>query len=112
MMCWNMDQCTHIFWDAVQEDQQIFRTFFKGTDNYHYWRQREFWNNIPFDWVYSYNRGMRYPDDLERHKYRKDQKLCIFNTDLTPHPIAKGQIKIDDLEDENLLRIWNGNNNS
>ena len=45
-------------------------------------------------------------------KYRKDQKLCIFNTDLTPHPIAKGQIKIDELQDEKLLRLWHGNTNS
>ena len=112
MMCWDMDQCQHIFIDAVQEEQQIFRTFFKGTDNYHYWRQREFWTNIPYDWAYSYNRGMRYPDDLERHKYRESCKLCIFNTDLTPHPMAKGQIKIDELQDEKLLRLWHGNTNS
>ena len=58
VMCWNKDQCEHIFWDALDEEQQIFRTFFKGTDNYHFWRQRDFWSNIPFDWVYSYNRGM------------------------------------------------------
>jgi hypothetical protein len=55
---------------------------------------------------------MRYPDDLERHKYRKDCKLCIFNTDLTPHPMANGQIKIDELQNEELLRLWHGNTNS
>lgn len=112
MMCWNMDQCEHIFWDAIQEEQQIFTTFFKGTDNYHFWRQRDFWNNIPYEWVYSYNRGQQFPDDLERHKYREDCKLCLFNVDLAPHPSVKEQIKIDELQDEQLLRLWHGNNYS
>ena len=112
MMCWNMDQCEHIFWDAIQEEQQIFTTFFKGTDNYHFWRQRDFWNNIPYEWVYSYNRGQQFPDDLERHKYREDCKLCLFNVDLAPHPSVKEQIKIDELKDEQLLRLWHGNNYS
>lgn len=112
MMCWNMDQCEHIFWDAIQEEQQIFKTFFKGTDNYHFWRQRDFWNNIPYEWVYSYNRGKQFPNDLERHKYREDCKLCLFNVDLAPHPSVKEQIKIDELQDEQLLRLWHGNNYS
>ena len=110
MMCWNMDQCEHIFWDAVQEEQQIFRTFWKGTDNYHYWRQRDFWNNIPHEWVYSYNRGRQFPEDLERHKYREDCKICLFNVDVLKS--NNKQIKIDELEDENLLRLWHGNNYS
>jgi hypothetical protein len=85
----------------------IFKTFYKGSDNYHYWRRRDFWSNIPFDWVYSYNRGMSYPDDLELFKYRPDAKLCVFNTDLTPDPKAKKQIKLEDLKDKDLLRLWN-----
>ena len=109
VMCWNRDQCEHIFWDALDSDQQIFRTFFKGTDNYHYWRQKEFWNNIPYEWVYSWNRGMTHPTDLETHKYRKEPKFCLFNVDSHNN---KGQIKIDELQDEKLLRFWHGNNNS
>ena len=107
VMCWNKDQCEHIFWDAMEEDQQIFRTFFKGTDNYHFWRQRHFWKNIPDDWTYSYNRGKHWPDDLEAHKYRKECKFCLFNVDMTPN--NEGQIKIDELEHEELLRLWHGN---
>ena len=109
VMCWNKDQCEHIFWDALDEEQQIFRTFFKGTDNYHFWRQRDFWNNIPFEWVYSWNRGMTHPTDLEAHKYREEPKFCLFNVDSNP---SKKQIKIDELENETLLRIWHGNNYS
>ena len=98
VMCWNKDQCEHIFWDAIEEEQQIFRTFYKGTDNYHYWRQRDFWKNIPNDWVYSYNRGKSYPDD------------CLFNVDVIK--ADNKQIKIDELEDDKLLRLWHGNDYS
>lgn len=106
MMLWNGDQCKHIYWDIVFENEMVFKTFYKGSDNYHYWRQREFWSNIPFDWFYSYNRGMKFPNDLELFKYRPDAKVCIFNTDNTPHPDTKKQIKLEDLKDEDLLRLW------
>lgn len=106
MMLWNGDQCKRIYWDVIFENEMVFKTFYKGTDNYHYWRQREFWSNIPFDWFYSYNRGMQFPNDLELFKYRPDAKVCIFNTDNTPHPDAKKQIKLEDLKDEDLLRLW------
>jgi hypothetical protein len=49
---------------------------------------------------------MKYPDDIEEFKYRPDAKICIFNTDLTPDPRAKKQIKLEDLKDEDLLRLW------
>jgi len=32
--------------------------------------------------------------------------------DLAPHPSVKEQIKIDELQDEQLLRLWHGNNYS
>ena len=112
MMCWSNDQCEHIFWDVMDSDEKVFKTFFKGSDNYHYWRQRDFWNNIPFDWVYSYNRGQEFPSDLETHKYREECKICLFNVDSNPHPLREKQIKIDELEDETLLRFWNGNTGS
>ena len=110
VMCWNKDQCEHIFWDAIEEEQQIFRTFYKGTDNYHYWRQRDFWKNIPNDWVYSYNRGKSYPDDIKSHKYREECKFCLFNVDVIK--ADNKQIKIDELEDDKLLRLWHGNDYS
>ena len=110
VMCWNKDQCEHIFWDAIEEEQQIFRTFYKGTDNYHYWRQRDFWKNIPNDWVSSYNRGKSYPDDIKSHKYREECKFCLFNVDVIK--ADNKQIKIDELEDDKLLRLWHGNDYS
>ena len=106
MMLWNEEQAKNIYYDVLIDDEMIFTTFYKGSDNYHYWRQREFWSNIPFDWAYSYNRGMKFSEDLELFKYRPEAKVCIFNTDLTPHPDAKKQIKLEELKDKDLLRLW------
>jgi hypothetical protein len=106
MMMWNEEQAKNIYYDVLIDDEMIFKTFYKGSDNYHYWRQRDFWSNIPFDWVYSYNRGMSHPDDLEIFKYRPDAKICIFNVDNTPDPKAKAQIKLEELKDKDLLRLW------
>ena len=106
MMIWNGEQAKHIYQDVLMNGEMIFKTFFKGSDNYHYWRQRDFWKNIPYDWVYSYNRGMTYPDDLEPFEFRPDAKVCIFNTDLTPDPRAKSQIKLNQLQDDRLLTLW------
>jgi len=106
MMLWDDEQTKHIYYDVFMEEEMVFTTFYKGSDNYHYWRQRDFWKNIPYDWVYSYNRGMKYPNDIEPFKYRPDAKVCLFNTDLTPDPRAKKQVKFEDLKDKELLRLW------
>ena len=108
MMLWNGEQTTHIYYDVLIDDEMIFKTFYKGSDNYHYWRQRDFWSNIPYEWVYSYNRGMKFPDDIEIHKYRPDAKICVFNADNTPDPKAKSQIKLEELEDPIMLTLWEG----
>ena len=108
MMLWDGEQTKHIYHDILINDEMIFKTFYKGSDNYHYWRQRDFWSNIPHDWVYSYNRGMTYPEDIEVFEYRPNAKLCIFNTDNTPHPDAKKQIKLEDLDDPIMLTLWEG----
>ena len=52
---------------------------------------------------------MTHPTDLESHKYREEPKFCLFNVDSNP---SKKQIKIDELDNEKLLRLWHGNNNS
>lgn len=108
MMLWSGNQCQHIYHDVYMNDEMVCKTFFKGSDNYHYWRQRDLWKNIPFDWVYSYNRGKKYPNDLKKFVYREDAKICIFNVDNVPDPAAKKQIKLESLTDKTLLKLWNG----
>lgn len=106
MMLWDDEQTKHIYYDVLMQEEMVFTTFYKGSDNYHYWRQRDFWKNIPYDWVYSYNRGMTYPKDIKPFVYRPDAKVCLFNVDNTPDPRAKKQIKLEGLKDKELLRMW------
>lgn len=106
MMLWSYGQCRHIYHDVYDNDEIVFKTFFKGSDNYHYWRQREFWKNIPFTWVYSWNRGRYYPEDTERFKFREDAKICLFNTDNVPHPSTKEHVELAECNDKNIIGLW------
>jgi len=106
MMLWPDNSCSNIYNDVLKHPQEVFKTFFKGSDNYHYWRQRDFWKNIPYDWIYSWNRGMSHPNDVEKFTFRPDAKICLFNTDNVPHPSAKEQIKLTECVDENIIELW------
>ena len=106
LMLWSYGQCQHIYYDVWENSEIVFKTFFKGTDNYHYWRQRDFWKNIPNDWAYSWNRGRYHPEDVERFKFRENAKICIFNTDNVPHPSSKDHVELADCTDKNIIRLW------
>jgi hypothetical protein len=95
-----------IYYDVYENNEIVFKTFFKGSDNYHYWRQREFWKNIPDTWIYSWNRGRYYPDDVVRFEFRDDAKICLFNTDNVPHPSAKQHVELAECNDKNIVRLW------
>lgn len=107
MLLWPYGECKHIYEDVLKNGEIVFKTYIKGSDNYHFWRQRKFWKNIPEDWVYSWNRGRYFPNDLESFKFRSDAKICLFNTDNVPHPSAKKHIELHQCTDENILRAWN-----
>ena len=109
MMLWPSKSCEFIYDDVIEHAEIIFKTYIKGSDNYHYWRQREFWKDIPGGWIYSWNRGKHHPDDLKKFTFREDAKICIFNTDNVPHPSAKEQIKLTECQDLNIIRLWNCN---
>jgi len=102
---WPDDSTKHIYEDVLQNSEAVFKTYFKGSDNYHYWRQRKFWNDVPGGWIYSWNRG-KHLDDLEPFKFRPDAKICLFNTDNVPHPSAKKFLELADCKDENIVRLW------
>lgn len=108
MLLWSYGQCQHIYKDVIENGEIVFKTFIKGSDNYHFWRQRRFWKNIPEDWVYSWNRGKHFPDDVDGFKFRRDAKICLFNTDNVPHPSAKAHIQLHECEHEDIIRLWNG----
>lgn len=106
MMLWSYGQCQSIYYDVFDHDEIVFKTYFKGSDNYHYWRQRNFWNNIPYDWAYSWNRGRYHPEDVERFKFRPDAKICLFNTDNVPHPSAKDHVELIECSDRRIIDLW------
>lgn len=106
MMLWPGKSTEHIYRDVINNPEEVFKTFFKGSDNYHYWRQRNFWKDIPGGWIYSWNRGKHHPNDLEPFKFRPDAKICLFNTDNVPHPSAKKFLELADCKDENIVRLW------
>ena len=111
IMLWCNDQCEKIYHDVLKHQDTVFKTFWKGTDNYHYGREHQvvgdnFWNFLPEDWYYSFNRGKSYPKDLREHYYREDAKFCLFNTDITPN--AQDQIKPHEMKNYDLLIHWHG----
>jgi len=112
VMLWNSDQCEKIYNDVMKNTDVVFKTFFKGSDNYHYWREehvvgKNFWKFLSDDSVYSYNRGRKFPEDIEEHLYREDAQICLFNTDLVPGD--RVQYKPHELQkDYDLLIHWHG----
>ena len=108
-MVWsNMNNIESVYDDILEHKNTICQDFFKGTDNYHYWRQRAFWKNIPFDWVYSFNRGQTYPNDITPHVFRPEAKLCLFNIDRVPVP--QKTVNLEQLEHPELYELWTGRN--
>lgn len=101
MLWWN-DQTKKIYNDVLENSDKIFKTFYKGSDNYHEWRRpagTNFWNFLPKDYYYSYN----YSEIETEKKY--ETKLVLFNINV--YADHKG-ISIDELEDNILLNHWHG----
>ncbi len=96
-MLWWSEQPKKIY-DDVVNNPDVFKVFYKGSDNYHQWRRpagNEFWNFLPEEWYYSYN----YQDT----KY--DAKLALFNQNYIANDES---ISIEELEDPVLLNHWYG----
>lgn len=104
MMWWNW-QCEHIYQDVLQNKDVVFKTFYKGSDNYHQWRlpthirpyeQKDmFWKFLPADDYYSFNYAER----------NDNSKLVLFNQNVVP---GDNSISMDELEDLDLLILWHG----
>lgn len=112
IMLWNGNQCEKIYDDVIKHQDTVFKTFFKGSDNYHYYREdmvvgKNFWNFLPKEWYYSYNRGQEFGKDVRLHLYREEAKVALFNVDITPN--AGEQFKPHEIKkDYDLLIHWHG----
>lgn len=97
MLWWN-DQPKKIYEDVLQNSDVVFKTFYKGSDNYHEWRRpagANFWNFLPEEYYYSYN----YCDT------DYNAKLALFNQNVYA---GHEGISIEELEDNILLNHWHG----
>ena len=113
IILWNGNQLEKIYDDVIKHQDTVFKTFFKGSDNYHHYRQdfvlgsKNFWNFLPEEWYYSYNRGKKFGEDVRPHLYREDAKVALFNVDFTPN--AGDQYKPHEIKkDYDLLIHWHG----
>lgn len=111
VMAWCTDQGEKIYNDVIKHKDVIFKTFYKGTDNYYPYREYQtvgdnFWSFFPKEWVYSYNRGREFNVDTTEALYRENAKFCLFNVDLVGKK-TKG-IKPHELKNYNLLIHWHG----
>lgn len=111
VMLWCTDQGEKIYNDVMQHKDVVFKTFYKGTDNYYPYREHQvvgdnYWSFLPVDWVYSYNRGKQYPDDTTEQLYRENAKFCLFNVDLVNK--KSKNVKPHELKNYNLLIHWHG----
>ena len=111
VMLWCTDQGEKIYNDVMKHKDTVFKTFWKGTDNYYPYREHQavgdnYWSFLPNDWVYSYNRGRQHPNDVTQHLYREDAKFCIFEASVGGR--NKNNLKPHELRDYNLLTHWHG----
>jgi len=96
-MLWWADQPKKIY-DDVVSNPDIFKVFYKGSDNYHQWRRPaggDFWNFLPNSYYYSYN--------YQETNY--DAKLALFNQNMQG---GEDTISIEELDDSILLNHWYG----
>lgn len=104
MMWWDW-QCEHIYNDVLEHKDVVFKTFYKGSDNYHQWRlpthirpyeQKDmFWKFLPKEDYYSFNYAER----------NDESKLVLFNQNRVP---GDKSIGLDELDDFDLLINWHG----
>lgn len=115
VMLWCNDEGEKIYNDVLKHKDTVFKTFWKGTDNYYPYREHDvvgdnYWSFLPSDWVYSYNRGQSYPDNLTEHLYREEAKFCIFDVPVVPNKSVQKYFKPSEVKDYNILIHWYGKN--
>lgn len=79
---WEGDQFKDI-WDDLQRNwRSIYFVFHGGSDNFLTTRHMNKFDFLDSKYVYSFNRGCKYPDDLKIHKFDSEKIFTLFNTDM------------------------------
>lgn len=62
--------------------------YFRGLDNLFYNKfSKEHIGYFPSGWVYSYNYGYQYPNDVEEFKYRETPFICLYDSMERPQDV-------------------------
>jgi hypothetical protein len=62
--------------------------YFRGLDNLFYNKfSHEHMGYFPSGWVYSYNYGYQYPNDVEEFKYRETPFICLYDSMERPEDV-------------------------
>lgn len=84
---WQDHQVKGIWEDLKENTKFIYFCFHGGSDNFISNRHLDKFNFLSAEYYYSFNRGCKWPDDVDIHKFRKDKIICIFNADVN-YPLA------------------------
>ena len=78
---WENTQLCKVWHDCMKYAERIYHIYTGGSDNFISQRHIELFDFVPHTMYYSFNRGCKWPDDMDRHKIREDKIICVFNTD-------------------------------
>ena len=76
------------FWKMIKDYPSQMFFYFRGLDNLFYNKFNH--KNIkyfPQGWVYSYNYGYMYPNDVEKNIMRKTPFVCLFDSMENPNDV-------------------------
>ena len=80
--CFIWEDCenTRRIWRDLEENWDMISFVYKTGDNFLTWRHFDEFKLMPPKYSYSFNRGRKFPEDMEI-RTKQEGVLCLFNTD-------------------------------
>tara|TARA_R110001632_G_scaffold2310_2_gene10159 strand:+ start:1463 stop:2137 length:675 start_codon:yes stop_codon:yes gene_type:complete len=77
---WNDSLNTQELTDYFNKYKKQILWYYRGLDNFFYSKRIVKQKLFPVGWVYSFNYGYLYPQDVTKHVYRELPFVCIFDS--------------------------------
>jgi len=77
---WNDTLDTRAIKDYFNKYKKQILWYYRGLDNFFYNRRVVKQKLFPIGWVYSFNQGYLFPQDIEKHVFREMPYICIFDS--------------------------------
>lgn len=77
---WNDSFDSKKLWDYFNKYKEQITWHYRGIDNFLCDKHVIPMKLFPFGWVYSFNQGYIYPQDIEKHVYRELPYICLFDS--------------------------------